>query len=266
MTAANMSTGLRRATGGLFVVGAVAFAAAATILSSTFNWPDILREPADVVLPEFVAGGTSLVWTWFATAWTYAILAVPILLLPTVLGRRADPALRVATYAGATSVVLALAGFLRWVFVVPPLADSYVSGDATTRAAVEAAWTAQHQFGGALLGEHLGQLLAIGWSVTLSVIILRSRVLPRWLGAVGLVVSALYLLNQGDVLATAVPGFPVWDLAGLLGSTGWGLWVAALGVVLVRAPRPAGPALLPPTRSVPATTPAQRTAPASHRS
>ena len=49
-------------------------------------------------------------------------------------------------------------------------------------------------------------------------------------------VSALYLLNQGDVIATAVPGFPVWDLAGLLGSTGWGLWVAALGVTLLRRP------------------------------
>jgi hypothetical protein len=67
------------------------------VLSSTFNWPDILREPGSVVLPSFVAGGTSLVWTWFATAWAYAILAVPILLLPAVLGRRGDPALRVAT-------------------------------------------------------------------------------------------------------------------------------------------------------------------------
>ena len=73
---------------------------------ATFEWPDILRQPADVVLPAFVAGGTSLVWTWFATAWTYAILIVPILLLPTVLGRPRDPALRVATYVGATSVVL----------------------------------------------------------------------------------------------------------------------------------------------------------------
>jgi hypothetical protein len=125
------------------------------------------------------------------------------------------------------------------VFVVPPLADSYVAGDTVTRAAVDAAWTAQHQFGGALLGEHLGQLFVIGWSVTLSIVILRSRVLPRWLGITGLAVSAVYLLNQGDILATAVPGFPVWDLAGLLGSTGWGLWVAALGVVLFR--RSVGP-------------------------
>jgi hypothetical protein len=237
MTSTSTGSGLRRTTGALFVVGAVAFAAAATMLSSTFNWPDILREPGSVVLPAFVVGGTSLVWTWFATAWTYAILAVPILLLPAAIGRRDDPALRAATFVGATSVVLSLIGFLRWVFVVPPLAHAYVTGSATTKAAVDAAWTAQHQFGGALLGEHLGQLLVIGWSLTVSVIIVRTRVLPRWLGLMGLAVSALYLLNQGDVLATAVPRFPTWNLAGLIGSTGWGLWAAALGVtILVRRP------------------------------
>ena len=62
------------------------------------------------------------------------------------------------------------------------------------------------------------------------------RVLPGWLGIVGLLVSALYLLNQGDILATAVPSFPVWDLAGLLGSIGWGLSVAALGVTIPLRP------------------------------
>jgi hypothetical protein len=236
MAATYTGTLLTRATGGMFVGGAVAFAAAATVLSSTFGWPDILREPAAVVLPAVVAGGTTLVWTWFATGWTYALLAVPILLLPAVLGRRDDPVLRAVTAVGATSVLLSLIGFLRWVFVVPPLARSYVTGDPVTQAAVAAAWTAQHQFGGALLGEHLGQLLAIGWSLTVSVIILRTRVLPRWLGVAGCTVSGLYLLNQGDILATAMPGFPVWDLAGLLGSTGWGLWVATLGVSVLMRP------------------------------
>ena len=163
-------------------------------------------------------------------------------------------------------MVLALIGFLRWVFVVPPLADSYVNGDDTTRAAVDAAWTAQHQFGGALLGEHVGQLLAITWSITLSVIILRSGLLPRWLGATGLAVSAIYLLNQRDILATAVPGFPVWDLAGLLGSTGWGLWVAALGLVLLRRVRPATPALHKGGDTASATAPTPRSAPAGQRS
>src|SRR5829696_6689549 len=186
--------GLRRVTGWLLVINAVTFAVAATILSSTFNWPDILREPPQVVLPAFVAGGTSLVWTWFAVAWTYAILLVPILLLPAALGRRDDPVLRAATFVGAASVLLSLIGFLRWVFVVPALAGSYAAGDPTTQAAVAAAWMAQHQFGGALLGEHLGQLLAI-----------------------------------------AVPGFPVFALAGFIGSSLWAVWLIALGVAVLRA-------------------------------
>jgi Domain of unknown function (DUF4386) len=262
MDVASTDRSVRRTTGALFVTGAVTFAAAATVLSSTFDWPDVLREPAGVVLPAVTAGGASLVWTWFATAWTYALLALPILLLPAALGRRDDPVLRAATWAGVTSVVLSVIGFLRWVFVVPPLATSHAAGDATTRAAVEAAWTAQHQFGGALLGEHLGQLLAIAWSVGLSAAVLRSGVLPRWLGVSGLAVSAVYLLNQGDVLATAVPGFPVWDLAGLLGSTGWGLWVAALGVTLLR--RPASVDVSPRLADVP--TPSTRPAPAGLRS
>ena len=37
---------------------AVAFAAAATVLSSTFAGPDSLREPGSVVLSAFAAGGT----------------------------------------------------------------------------------------------------------------------------------------------------------------------------------------------------------------
>src|SRR5215210_2968866 len=138
MASTTTSSGLRRTTGALFVVSALAFAGAATVLSSTFDWPDVLREPAGVVLPAFAAGGQSLVWTWFATAWTYGLLAVPILLLPQALGRRDDPALRVATAVGAVSVLLSLVGFLRWVFVVPPLARSYVGGDGATRTAVEA--------------------------------------------------------------------------------------------------------------------------------
>ena len=106
--------------------------------------------------------------------------------------------------------------------------------------------------------------MGIAWSVTLSLIILRSRVLPRWLGITGLVVSALYLTNQGDILATAVPGFPVWDLGGLIGSTGWGLWVAALGAVLLLRPTAAGrhrdgEAVAVPTPRVPA----QQTSPVS---
>jgi hypothetical protein len=239
----NPTTRIRIVTGGLFAFSALAFATAATVLAVMFDWPDVLREPAEVVLPAYIAGGPALVWAWFAVAWTYGLLAIPVLLLPAALGLHENPALKVATYAGAASVLLSLIGFLRWVFVVPALASTYATGDGQTRAAVAAAWTAQHQFGGALLGEHLGQLLVIGWSVAVSIVILRNGILPRWIGAAGLITSSIYLLNQGDILATAVPGFPVWDLAGLLGSTGWGLWIAVLGIsILIKRPVAGSPA------------------------
>jgi hypothetical protein len=64
------------------------------------------------------------------------------------------------------------------------------------------------------------------------------------------VASVLYLFNQGDILATAVPGFPVFDLAGFLGSSLWALWVIALGVAVLRAPiRRLDPVATPGTRS-----------------
>src|SRR3954454_4954768 len=112
MPTARDNATLSRVTGLLFLIGTIAFAIAATVLSSTFDWPDILREPADVVLPAFTAGGASLVWTWFAVAWTYGLLLVPVLLLPAVVGRRNDSLLHVATFAGAVSVILSMAGFL----------------------------------------------------------------------------------------------------------------------------------------------------------
>jgi hypothetical protein len=51
---------VRRVTGWLFVITTVLFAAAATVLSSTFDWPDILREQPSTVLTQFDAGGTTL--------------------------------------------------------------------------------------------------------------------------------------------------------------------------------------------------------------
>jgi len=60
------------------------------------------------------------------------------------------------------------------------------------------------------------------------VLVLRTGMLARWVGWAGLVASFLYLFNHGDVLATAVPGFPLFELADFLGSSLWGLWVIAL--------------------------------------
>jgi hypothetical protein len=68
------------------------------------------------------------------------------------------------------------------------------------------------------------------------------------------VASVLYLFNQGDILATAVPGFPVFDLAGFIGSSLWAIWLIALGVAVLRGPiRRLDPVVATPGTRSPAT-------------
>jgi hypothetical protein len=51
MTLSRTDDGLRRTTGALFVGGALAFAGAATVPSSTSDWPDV-RGPARCATPH----------------------------------------------------------------------------------------------------------------------------------------------------------------------------------------------------------------------
>jgi hypothetical protein len=98
-----------------------------------------------------------------------------------------------------------------------------------------------HQYGGVVLGEHLGYAFVCIWMALISIALLRARLFPRWLGVFGLAAAAVYSLGHGELLATVIPGFPAWGLAGLIGSLSWLAWMIALGVFLLRAapePRP----------------------------
>ena len=53
---------------------------------------------------------------------------------------------------------------------------------------------------------------------------------PKWVSWLGLVSSFIYLLAQAELFATVMPNFPVWDIAGLVGSTLWLVWLVVVGV------------------------------------
>jgi hypothetical protein len=126
--------------------------------------------------------------------------------------------------------------------VVPVLARLYTAPEATaaTREAVVVVFQAVHQYGGVVLGEHIGQTFTILWMILLSLALLRQGGVPRWLPWVGFVAAGVYAMAQGELLATAIPGFPAWDAAGLVGSLLWLGWLIALGIVLLRQRRSVG--------------------------
>ena len=227
---------LRKLTGFFFIIGAILVNIPYTLLIMNFDYPDILRQPTEEILTRFQAGGTSLIYTWLAFAWVGLPMLFGTFLLKRVLEKENSPFLETATTIGVIGFIVQVVGLLRWVFVIPVLARLFADPgtDPVTKAAIPAVFIAVHQYGGVILGEHLGQFLIIIWMSIISGIIYKSKIFSKWVAWLGWFASAIYILAQTELFATAIPTFPVIDWAGLYGSLLWILWMIVLGVYLVK--------------------------------
>jgi hypothetical protein len=220
--------------GGLFIAGAIALLIPYTALTIIFEYPDILRQNTAIILTKFQEGGNTLIWTWFA----FAITGIPLLPAYILLGQQLEnkaPLVRVATTIGVIGLIVQMVGLLRWTFVVPVLADTFVNAtDEATKAAAIVAFKTIHQFAGVILGEHLGQLFTIIWTVLMTLSFAKLNLFAKWVNWLGYVSSFIYLLAQAELFATVMPNFPVWDLAGFIGSTLWLVWLIVIGVLFLK--------------------------------
>ncbi|SDE47406.1 protein of unknown function [Paenibacillus sp. UNCCL117] len=228
-----MNQALQRYAGWLFIAGFILLFIPYTTLVMIFDYPDILRMPADHILTRFRAGGTTLVLVW----WAFSLAGLPLIwaavFLRKILGDEHQN-VRVATVFMLLGAVTQIAGLLRWVFVVPVLSEYFAQHPDTSREAVTVLFLAIHQYGGVVLGEHLGQIFSILWTLIICLHVLRFRPVHAAVGWFGIVTSAIYLLGQAELFATVIPGFPVVGWAAPVGSTLWLLWMIALGFSLVR--------------------------------
>jgi hypothetical protein len=226
----------RKLAGIFFIVGALLVNIPYTLLIMNFDYPDILRQPTAEILTKFQAGGDTLIYTWFAFAWVGLPMLFGAIMLKQILTDEHAPFLETATTLGVIGFIVQVVGLLRWVFVVPALARLYTdpAADSATQAAVAAVFTAVHQYGGVILGEHMGQFLIILWMSMISGIMYKSKMFSKWIAVLGWVTSAIYTLAQTELLATAIPAFPVIDWAGLVGSLLWLVWMIVMGVYLVK--------------------------------
>ena len=223
---------MKKITGIQFILGGLGVFIPYTILTITFDYPDILRlDPAEILV-KFREGGHSLIFTW----WLFAILGLPMVIAYVQLGKELEdksPAMRWITVLGVTGLFAQLIGLLRWAFVVPILAEQYFIGDATEKEIAVSLFRVIHQYGGVVLGEHLGQLFTIIWVMGISYILNAQKLVKPWMTMLGYGSSAIYILAQAELVATVIPGFPVWDLAGFIGSTLWLIWLIAIGILLI---------------------------------
>lgn len=224
---------LERQIGMLLTTGAVLLFIPYTILSIIFEYPMVLRQETGVILTKFHEGGSILIMTW----WAFAMVGLPLFGAFVYIGKRFEQEytlMRLATVVGVIGLIVQMIGLLRWTFVVPVLAENYVNGDAMTRSASVVAFRLIHQFGGVILGEHIGQIFTIAWTVMTASVLAHSGVFPQWVKWFGYGASAIYLAAQLELFATVIPGTPVWALAGFIGSTLWLVWLIIVGVRFIR--------------------------------
>lgn len=222
---------LRRAAGLLLVLVPVAFTICFTLLQTLFEYPDILRQPTADVLAKFQAGGTGLIAVWYALTLS-AVLFIPVVvLLHRVLDTQERPVtLWLASVFGVVAGLAQTLGFLRWPFLVPHLAQTYLAPGASEaqREAAALVFEAFHRYAGMAVGEHLGYLSTSVWTFSIALLMLRSPLFGRWLSFSGMILAvgiATGLLEPAGL-----------ELAGTINAfsyLAWALWMMVVGVTLL---------------------------------
>ncbi|KOY84477.1 hypothetical protein AD998_21015 [bacterium 336/3] len=217
----------------LFILGALGVLIPYIILTIIFDYPEILRQETEVILTKFQEGGNRLIWTW----WAFAILGLPLLKAYILIGQKLEQKfyfVRWATILGVVSLLVQMIGLLRWTFVVPVLANNFVKGNEMTKESVKVAFQVVHQYGGVVLGEHIGQLFTIVWIIMMTSAFAQLKLFPKWVVWLGYISSFIYLFAQTELFASVMPNIFVFSWAGFIGSTLWIIWLLVVGVKLLK--------------------------------
>lgn len=220
--------------GMLLIIGALGVLIPYTILTIIFDYPNILRQETGIILTKFYEGGNNLIWTW----WAFAILGLPLLVAYVLIGQKLEQKfyfVRWATSLGVIGLLVQMIGLLRWTFVVPVLANNLMAENEMTREANKVAFQVVHQYGGVVLGEHIGQLFTIAWTIMMTYAFAQLKIFPKWTIWLGYISSVIYLFAQTELFASVMPTIPVIGWAGFIGSTLWILWLTIIGTKFIKA-------------------------------
>jgi hypothetical protein len=202
-----------------------------TVLGSAINWPKSLSDPADKILPLLVEHASAVRFGYLVYL-VYSILfwVIASLTIRVLSDEESDSVwLRIANGFGIASAIARCLGIIRWLVVMPALATLYTDPTISTgtRESIAVVYRALNDYAGSI-GEVLGVSLFAGlWLAIVSVRILQTRILPRWLGFLGLVSATLLGVQLARLFGVDLGAFISISVSVLQ------LWFLAMGIVLV---------------------------------
>ncbi len=206
----------------LFIITALLSFAPLVILGSAIGWPASLGKPAAEQLSAIAKVPQALA-LGYGVYLLYSILVLPVMVLAArhIFGTLAATGAMLVVAFAALSALARSIGILRWLTVMPELAQQHASADPATRSTIELVFNAITRWGGGI-GELLGVSLFMGLSLAVAMAGAWSvRSLPRWLTLLGMLAAALLLglflpavgLAINVPVAAAVSTLSVWMLA-----------------------------------------------------
>lgn len=221
---------LSKLTGLSLIILPIGFNVVFFLLQRNFEYPDILRKPTDYILSRFNAGGKHLIMTWYAFAFT-GVLFIPIaILVHQVLASGDTPFMTLATTIGVLAGLVQCFGLIRWPFLVPYLARTYLEPESTqaTRDSIAVVFQAFHRYAGVAIGEHLGYLFTSIWTAFVALAVTRSPLFSAWLGWVGFIPAIGIFIGVFEE-----SGFKAAGTITAISYILWSIWLIVLGVVLL---------------------------------
>ena len=221
---------LSKLTGLLLILLPIAFNVIFFLLQRNFEYPDILRKPTDYILLRFNAGGSRLIATWYAFAFT-GILFVPVaILVHQTLASERTPYMPLATTIGVLAGLVQFLGLIRWTFLVPYLAKTYFEPESTqaTRDSIAVVFQAFHRYAGVAVGEHLGYLFTSLWTAFIALAVTQSPLFSPWIGWIGFLPAIGIFIGLFEE-----SGFKAAGAINAISYILWSLWLIILGVVLL---------------------------------
>ncbi len=193
------------------------------ILGAAIDWPGSLDAPANEQLPLIYDEANAVRLGYFFYL-IYSVLFWPVgLLIIRTVSKEEKPLLQIAAGFAAISAMARTIGIIRWLVPMPVLAEQYVdpATSESTKASIEVTYQMLNDFGGTI-GEVLGvSMFAASWLVLVSVVILQTRTMPRWLGLFGIVaglllyapIIELFGIDSGALISVSTTGIQLWLLA-----------------------------------------------------
>ncbi len=221
---------LKPITGLLLILVPIAFNATFFLLQKAFSYPDILRQPTEIILRRFQEGGAPLRRLWYAFAFS-AVLFTPVpVLVYQVFGPDAPWFLVIGTVIGVLAGVVQFLGLIRWPFLVPSLAEIYTDPKSTraTRDSAAVTFQAFHRYAGVAIGEHLGYIFTSTWTMLLCIAIIKTALVNPVFGWLGILPAIGVLAGVFEET-----GFKAAGMVNAISYILWSVWLIAFGAALL---------------------------------